>query len=122
MEADRTLIAADGRDVAIITSAPRMRRAPVPTADAPVELAVEGTAPSSRRERRPSSHEPDRFFATGDGASVRGFSEQKTERQLRTGGPQAEGASKRSGLAPVLRHFGASAVVELNGKRLITTR
>jgi beta-galactosidase len=119
LEADRPVVAADGRDIAVLTvSALDAEGRPVPTADNPVELAVEGGRILGVGNGDPSSHEPDRVFSKVTTLPFTNVREQKgTWRATVTTGALSKGATVRL----LLRHFGASAVVTLNGKKLGTT-
>jgi beta-galactosidase len=119
LEVDRPVVAADGRDVAVFTvSALDDAGRPVPTADNPVELAVEGGRILGVGNGDPSSHEPDRIAPKVTTLPFTDFREQKGTHRgtLKTGA-----LPKDSTVRLFLRHFGASAVVTLNGKKLGTT-
>jgi beta-galactosidase len=147
---DRATIAADGRDVSVVTvSALDREGRPVPTADAPVEFAVEGAGRIlGVGNGDPSSHEPDRVVAKVTTLPFIDFRESaaptaENPREIRAefdasrwkpafkepssgarvvrGTLDARGLPNDATVRLLLRHFGASAVVYLNGQRLMTT-
>ncbi len=125
LEADRSVIVADARDLAVVTvSAVDAKGRPVPTADAPVELELEGSGRIlGVGNGDPSSHEPDRFVTPVTTLPFADFREQKTPNGTTYRGTlTTRGLPKGARLSLLLRHFGASAVVSLNGHELMTTR
>ena len=124
LEADRAAITADGRDLAVVTvSALDREGRAVPTSDAPVEFSVEGSGRIlGVGNGDPSSHEPDRVFAKVTTLPFVDFREEKAPNgTIYRGTLTNQGLPKGARLRLLLRHFGASAVVELNGRRLVTT-
>ncbi|HVR21229.1 MAG TPA: DUF4982 domain-containing protein, partial [Polyangiaceae bacterium] len=124
LEADRALIAADGRDLAVVTvSALDREGRAVPTADAPVEFAIEGGGHIlGVGNGDPSSHEPDRTFTIVTTLPFLDFREEKAPNgTVYRGTLTSRGLPKGARLRLLLRHFGASAVIELNGRRLTTS-
>jgi beta-galactosidase len=124
MEADRTAITADGRDLAVVTlSAVDGQGRPVPTADAPLEFAITGSGRIlGVGNGDPSSHEPDRVFPKVTTFPFVDFREEKAPNgSIHRGTLTTRGLPKGGRIRLLLRHFGASAVVELNGKKVATT-
>jgi beta-galactosidase len=124
LEADRALIAADGRDLAVMTvSAVDREGRAVPTADVPIEFAVEGGGRIlGVGNGDPSSHEPDRLFTNVTTLPFVDFREEKAPNgTVYRGTLTNRGLPKGARLRLLLRHFGASAVIELNGRRLMTS-
>jgi beta-galactosidase len=124
MEADRAAIRADGRDLAVVTvSAVDAQGRPVPTADIPVELAVNGPGRIlGVGNGDPSSHEPDRIFPKVTTLPFADFREERAPNgSIHRGTLTTRGLPKGGRIRLLLRHFGASAVVELNGRKVATT-
>jgi beta-galactosidase len=122
LEADRAAIFADGRDLSVITlSALDKAGRPVPTADAPVDLAVEGGRILGVGNGDPSSHEPDRIVATVRTLPFVDLRDEAvpggTSRSYR-GTLAGRGLPKDATLRLLLRHFGSRSEVSLNGKKL----
>jgi beta-galactosidase len=147
LEVDRASIVADDRDVAVVTaSAVDDQGRAVPTADAPIAFAVEGGGQIlGVGNGDPSSHEPDRVAATVTTLAFSNFREQvaphsDVPREVRSDfddshWPAAFSAPAREArvyrgtllakpLTPstrlrlLLRHFGATSIVYLNGRKL----
>lgn len=150
LHADRALISGDGRDLAVVTvSAVDAAGRAVPTADAAVEFSVQGGGRIlGVGNGDPSSHEADRVVERVEALPFFNFREQaapasEEPREVRVDfddrGWQAafqapaagariyratfvsKGFAKDASVRLLLRHFGASAVVYLNGKKLLTT-
>jgi beta-galactosidase len=150
LSADRAQLAADGRDVAVVTvSAVDDAGRAVPTADVPVEFALEsGGRILGVGNGDPSSHEADRVVERvetlpfvqfreeaapggGDPREVRvefddsrwtaAFEKVATGSRIYRGVFVSKGFAKGANARLLLRHFGASASVYLNGKQLVTT-
>jgi beta-galactosidase len=149
-EADRTTIASDGRDLAVVTmSVVDEKGRAVPTADTPIEFAVAGGGRIiGVGNGDPSSHEPDRVVASVQRLAFADFREHQaptgdTPREVRVdfddsrwkpafstptsdtriyrGSFTRKGLPKDAQLRLLLRHFGASAVVYLNGQKLVAS-
>ena len=148
--ADRTQLAADGRDVAVVTvSALDAGGREVPTADAPVQFALEGGGrilgvgngdPSSheadrvvekvtllpfvsfREETAPSGDDPREVRVEFDDRRWKpAFQSAATGARIYRGRFVMKGFEEGASVRLLLRHFGASAVVYLNGRRLSST-
>ena len=123
MESDRMVIAADGRDIAVVTvSAADREGRDVPTADVPVAFAVDGGGRIlGVGNGDPSSHEADRIVAKVMMLPFADFSEEKAlSGPIFRGTFTNRGLPKGARLRLLLRHFGATAVVDLNGHKLGT--
>jgi beta-galactosidase len=147
LDVDRASIAADDRDVAVVTaSAVDDQGRLVPTADAPIAFAVEGAGQIlGGGNGDPSSHEPDRAAPTVTTLAFSDFREQaapRTEKprevdvdfddrhwqpafsasareaRIYRGTLLDKRVAKGTRLRLLLRHFGANSVVYLNGKKL----
>jgi beta-galactosidase len=147
LEVDRASIAADDRDLAVVTaSAVDDQGRSVPTADAPITFAVEGGGQIlGVGNGDPSSHEPDRVAPMVTTLAFSNFREQVAPRAEEPREVRAEFDDSRwqpafsapahearvyrgtllakrpasdARLRLLLRHFGASSVVYLNGKKL----
>ncbi|HEX6766957.1 MAG TPA: DUF4982 domain-containing protein, partial [Polyangiaceae bacterium] len=119
LEADRTTVLADGRDLAVVTvSALDREGRPVPIADAPIEFAVTGGRILGVGNGDPSSHEPDRIVSQGMLPFV-DFREQKTPSGIRyEAALTLRELPKDAKFRLFLRYFGARSQVSLNGRAL----
>jgi beta-galactosidase len=95
----------------------------VPTADAPVEFAIEGGGRIlGVGNGDPSSHEPDRRVTNVTTFPFGDFREEKAANgSVYRGTLTNRGLPQGARVRLLLRHFGASAVIELNGRRLMTS-
>jgi beta-galactosidase len=122
LEADRTTVTADGRDLAVVTvSAVDREGRAVPTADAPVDFAVTGGRILGVGNGDPSSHEPDRIVPTIRSLPFLDFREEKPpgrDVRVHKATLTSRGLSKDAKLLLMLRHFGARSEVSLNGRAL----
>lgn len=150
LSADRTVIAGDARDLAVVTvSALDGEGRWVPTADVPVEFTVAGVGRIlGVGNGDPSSHEADRVVAEvlalpfldfreheakasevsrevrpefDDSLWQAAFQSPSCEARLYRGTLTNLGLPKDARLRLLLRHFGSSAVIYLNGQRLAVT-
>jgi beta-galactosidase len=122
--ADRTAIGSDGRDLAIVgVSAVDEQGRAVPTAQAQVQFSVEGPGRIlGAGNGDPSSHEPDRAFSQVTALPFVDFRESPAPNGKKlTGTLTSRGLTKGSSVRLLLRHFGATAVVSLNGRPVATT-
>ncbi len=122
LEADRTLLTADGRDLAVLTlSAVDRAGRPSPVADAPVEVVVEGGGRIlGVGNGDPSSHEPDRRVARVTTLPFV-FSPPSKDTLKYRGTLTIPAVHAGGSTRLLLRHFGASAEISLNGRKLLTT-
>jgi beta-galactosidase len=121
LEADRTTLRADGRDVAVVNvSALDREGRTVPVADARVEFSVADGRILGVGNGDPSSHEPDRVVSVRS-FPFSDFHEEKSPKGARISASlTSQGLPKEAKLRLLLRHFGARSEVSLNGRVLGT--